>query len=147
MVDNDGGGGQVDPQVLMTGYTKHHEDLADLQGLSLNSSPVKPSSSSGRASSSEPSSGKSLPMFVQQEDLEDLDDEDDDEGRKGKKGIPNPGRRKIEIEYIEDKVGRVLTKDGMGWLQRTVAPCAILNHSVHHRANDTSHSASAKLAS
>ena len=44
-------------------------------------------------------------MFVQQEDLEGLDDEDDDEaGRKGKKGVPNPGRRKIEIEYIEDKV-------------------------------------------
>lgn len=46
-----------------------------------------------------------MPMFVQQEDLEGLDDEDDDEeGRKGKKGVPNPGRRKIEIEYIEDKV-------------------------------------------
>lgn len=99
------GGGQVDPQQLMGGYGGH-EDLTDLQGLSLNSSPVKPSSSSGRASSSEPSSGKSLPMFVQQEDLEDLDDEDEDgSGRAGKKGIPNPGRRKIEIEYIEDKVG------------------------------------------
>jgi len=104
MTDNDGGG-QVDPQQLMGGYTNHHEDLADLYSISLHSSPVKPSSSSGRASSSEPSSGKSLPMFVQQEDLEGLDDDDEDEeGRKGKKGVPNPGRRKIEIEYIEDKV-------------------------------------------
>jgi hypothetical protein len=100
--------GQVDPQQLLSKYATggpQQEDLTDLQGLSLHSSPVKPSSSSGRASSSEPSSGKSLPMFVQQEDIEDLDDDDDEEGgRKGKKGIPNPGRRKIEIEYIEDKV-------------------------------------------
>ena len=45
-------------------------------------------------------------MFVQQEDIEDMDDDDDDEGgtRKGKKGSVNPGRRKIEIEYIDDKV-------------------------------------------
>jgi hypothetical protein len=44
-------------------------------------------------------------MFVQQEGLEDVDDDDDEEGaRKGKKGAVNPGRRKIEIEYIEDKV-------------------------------------------
>lgn len=41
-------------------------------------------------------------MFVQQEGLEDVDD--DDEDGKGKKGQPNPGRRKIEIEYIDDKV-------------------------------------------
>lgn len=104
MVDADGGG-QIDPQQLMASYIKQDE-LADLQGLSLHSSPVKPSSSSGRASSSEPSSGKSMPMFVQQEDIEeDLEDDDDEEGgRKNKKGVPNPGRRKIEIEYIEDKV-------------------------------------------
>lgn len=57
-------------------------------------------------------------MFVQEEnDLEGLvdDDEDEDEGgaggtggtarKGGKKGGINPGRRKIEIEYIEDKVG------------------------------------------
>lgn len=119
MGDNEGsngngtGQGQVDPQQLMGGYMQQpllqtQEEIADLQGLSLNSSPVKPSSSSGRASSSEPSSGHNMPMFVQQEDLEGLEDDDDDEDgmRKGKKGIPNPGRRKIEIEYIEDKVSK-----------------------------------------
>lgn len=86
------------------------EDLGEIGGLSLDSSPVKPSSSAQtRSSSSEPSSGSGqgngLPMFIQQEDMEDLDDDDDEEGgKKGKKGgIPNPGRRKIEIEYIEDK--------------------------------------------
>lgn len=85
------------------------EDLGEIGGLSLDSSPVKPSSSAQtRSSSSEPSSGSNgngLPMFIQQEDMEDLDDDDDEEGgKKGKKGgIPNPGRRKIEIEYIEDK--------------------------------------------
>ena len=95
------------------------EDLGEIGGLSLDSSPVKPSSSAQsqtRSSSSEPSSGSGqgsssnngggLPLFIQQEDMEDLDDDDDEEGgKKGKKGgIPNPGRRKIEIEYIEDKV-------------------------------------------
>lgn len=101
----------MDPQQLMGGYTSHsNDDFADLQGLSLSSSPVKPSSSSGRASSVEPSSGQSLPMFVQQDDLDGLEDDDEDEeGRKGKKGLPNPGRRKIEIEYIEDKSKRHIT--------------------------------------
>ena len=106
------------------------EELSDLQGLTLDSSPVKPSTSSQtRSSSSEPSSGGSgsvggrnavgsgsgsgnseMPMFIQQEDIDDMDDDDDEEGggaaKKGKKGMPNPGRRKIEIEYIEDKVSR-----------------------------------------
>ena len=102
--------GSATPPKPFNMASSNGEDLAGLQGLSLESSPVKPSSSvhTTRASSSEPSSssGATLPMFVQQEDLEDLDDEDDDEGggRKGKKSAINPGRRKIEIEYIDDKV-------------------------------------------
>lgn len=147
MVDADGGG-QIDPQQLMASYTKHDE-LADLQGLSLHSSPVKPSSSSGRASSSEPSSGKSLPMFVQQEDEEeDLDDDDDDEGRKSKKGIPNPGRRKIEIEYIEDKVSETRRTPQDNSQTQAKETCSHTDcPSYHHRANDISHSASAKRVS
>ena len=119
------------------------DDLGELGGLSLDSSPVKPSSSAQtRSSSSEPSSGSGqgnsnsggLPMFIQQEDMDDLDDDDDEEGgKKGKKGgIPNPGRRKIEIEYIEDKVRS----------QSTYSTCYILM--LCSSPNGTSPSASAR---
>lgn len=136
----------MDPQQLMGGYTSHsNDDFADLQGLSLSSSPVKPSSSSGRASSVEPSSGQSLPMFVQQDDLDGLEDDDEDEeGRKGKKGLPNPGRRKIEIEYIEDKVSVAV---GRGQSAVSGLPLADAYASLLRRASDISPLASAKQAS
>lgn len=101
----------------MTPGVTGNEDL--VSGLSL-SSPIKPSrSNTTRASSSDlqdsamngiGSGGLGLPMFVESTgaDMDDMEDDDDDEGGNGrksnKKGQPNPGRRKIEIEYIEDKV-------------------------------------------
>lgn len=126
----------IAPEAMSAG-----EELRDLQGLSLNSSPVKASpSNQTRASSSDPAeSVPGMPMFVESGDMDDVDDDDDEDGgRKGKKGQPNPGRRKIEIEYIEDKAGRQM-----------LAHCRLVSATDLYatRVKDTSLSVNGKRAS